>query len=149
MTEKELLNQELLETEAQAEPEENPLEKLSIQELEILLVDAEQTIKVTKKQLKDNARIEELGSQIKAHRNDPKWAGHKEKLEAIKEKAEELKVEKGEINAEIDEEVSEQIAEKSQLEAPYKDIIKVQNETIKQALSAMEAKGRVVQTTEE
>ncbi len=130
------------------ETQENPLEKLSIKELEILLVDAEQIIKTTKAELKANVRIDELASQIKAHRNDPKWAEQKEKLEGIKEQVEELKTEKDSINAEIDEDISEELAEKSQLESPYRDIIKVQNETIKQALIALEEKGRVVQVAE-
>lgn len=142
----EVLNQEVVETETQAE--ENPYEKLSIAELEILLVDSEQIIKVTKQEIKDHERIGELADQIKAHRGDPKWAGHKEKLEGIKERAEELKEEKSEINAEIDEEISEELAEKTQLEAPYREIIKGETLAIKQILDVLQKKGRVVNTEE-
>lgn len=141
--------EEVNQTEPSTEAQENPLEKLSIEELEKNLVDSEQTIKGTKAELKDHIRIEELASQIKAHRGDPKWKDHKDKIAAIKEQEDELKAEKQGLQGEIDEAISDEIAEKLQLEAPYREIIKAHNANIKQVLIVLESKGRVIQRTEE
>lgn len=131
------------------ETQENPLEKLSIEELETSLVDSEQIIKTTKAELKAHVRIEELGSQIKNHRDDEKWADHWKEIADIKEKLDDLKSQQKELQAEIDEDIAEQIAEKSQLEAPYRETIKGHNQNIKQVLIVLESKGRVVQMPEE
>lgn len=131
------------------EVQENPLEKLTIEELETSLVDSEQIVKNTKAELKANTKIAELAEQIKAHRGDPKWNEHKEKIASIKEKLDDLKSEQKELQAEIDEDIAEQIAEKSQLEAPYRETIKGHTANIKQVVDVLEDKGRVVQIPEE
>ncbi|MBX2986831.1 MAG: hypothetical protein KF802_02940 [Bdellovibrionaceae bacterium] len=127
------------------ETPENPFEKLSIQELEVKLVDAEQIVKNTKAELKANTRIAELTAEIKNHRDDEQWDEHKTKIAGLKEQVDELKEEQKELQREIDEEIEEQIGEKLQLESPYKDVIKAHNETIKQLLTTLESKGRVVE----
>lgn len=133
----------------ETEVQENPLEKLSIEELEKSLVDSEQIIKVTKAEMKEDAKIEELAGQIKDHRANPKWNEHKAKIDELKVQMDEIKVDKDALQAEIDEDISEQIAEKSQLEAPYKEIIKGHTANIKLVLKTLEEKGRVVQVAEE
>ncbi len=116
----------------------NPLDQLSVEEIEAIVLDAEQIKKDQTDEMKAIPRLKVVSDRIKEHRKDPKWKKQKEELDSLKDKRDEIK-------RTIDADIEQFLQEKGELESPFKKAIKDQNEIIKSGVEAMARKGRVVE----
>lgn len=117
---------------------ENPLEKLSIEEIETVVVDSTQLAKEKSQALSANPEYAKLGEDITAHKKKPENLALKEEIDTLKEKIKEL-------NAKINEGLEEITERRNEIAAPYKEVIKISNDNIKNGVKALQKKGRTVE----
>lgn len=117
---------------------ENPLEKLSVEEIEVIVVDGTQLAKEKAQELSSNAEYSKLGEEITAHKKKPENLKLKEEVDALKEKIKE-------INAKINEGLEDITERRSEIASPYTEAIKLAKENIKNGILALQKKGRVVE----